>query len=53
MSNTVWGVYYIFALKVLVVVADLEVSPKQGRKLTYIKVAGTCQRRSRLLCDGY
>lgn len=35
------GVSYIFTLKVLVVIADLEVSSKQGRKLTYIKVAGT------------
>jgi hypothetical protein len=32
------GVSYIFTLKVLVVIADLEVSSKQGRKLTYIKV---------------
>lgn len=36
------GIYYIFALKVLVVIANLEVSSKQGRKLTNIKFAVTC-----------
>lgn len=37
-----WRMAYIFALKVLVVISDLEVSSKQGRELTYIKVAGIC-----------
>ena len=32
------GIWYIFALKVLVVISDLEMSSKQGRELTYIKV---------------
>lgn len=35
------GFSYIFTSKVLVVIADLEVPSKQGRKLTYIKVTGT------------
>ena len=32
------GIWYIFALEILVVISDLEMSSKQRRKLTYIKV---------------